>query len=65
MPSLRNFLAATLAALCIAAPTAHAAFLTDLWWSPDEPGWGATIVHQDDVAFVTLFVYGPDGAPTV
>jgi hypothetical protein len=64
MSHLRNILAATIAALCIAATSAHAAFLTDLWWSPEEPGWGANVVHQDDVAFVTLFVYGPDGAPT-
>jgi hypothetical protein len=64
MHRLRKLFAAALAALCLSSPAAHAAFLTDLWWSPDESGWGANIVHQDDVAFVTLFVYGADGAPT-
>lgn len=64
MRRLRHLLAAALAALCIPAPAAHAAFLTDLWWSAEESGWGASVTHQDDIAFVTLFVYGPDGAPT-
>ena len=53
------------AALWAAAALAvNAGQYTDLWWNPQESGWGANIVHQGETAFVTLFVYGPDGMPT-
>lgn len=34
--------------------------MSDLWWNPDESGWGINVVHQRDVVFATIFVYGPD-----
>jgi hypothetical protein len=34
---------------------------SDLWWIPEESGWGANIVHQNDMIFMTLFVYGEGG----
>jgi hypothetical protein len=37
---------------------------TDLWWIPTESGWGANVIQQQDVLFVTLFVYGADDQPT-
>lgn len=46
------------------SPLSHAAAMTDLWWNPNESGWGANIVDQQHTLFVTLFVYGPDGRPT-
>ena len=36
---------------------------TDLWWNPDESGWGINLNHQGQVVFATLFTYGADGAP--
>ncbi|MBL0144359.1 MAG: trypsin-like peptidase domain-containing protein [Betaproteobacteria bacterium] len=36
---------------------------TDLWWNPDESGWGINFNHQGQVIFATLFTYGADGAP--
>jgi hypothetical protein len=36
----------------------------DLWWNPEEPGWGLAIAHQDDILFATLFTYDEAGAPT-
>jgi hypothetical protein len=30
---------------------------TDIWWVPDESGWGANVIQQGDTMFVTLFVY--------
>jgi hypothetical protein len=30
----------------------------DLWWNPDESGWGINLVHQGDIIFATLFTYG-------
>ena len=29
----------------------------DLWWNPDESGWGINITHQRDTIFATLFTY--------
>ena len=52
------------AAAAMAALPAAAGQYTDLWYNPQESGWGANVVQQLDTAFVTLFVYGPDGKPT-
>src|ERR1700752_2302126 len=65
MKSLKRFLAALIAA---AGLQAHAQVqpgtYTDLWWNPQESGWGMNVVQQLETTFVTLFVYGPDGKPT-
>jgi hypothetical protein len=37
---------------------------SDLWWNPDESGWGMQVVQQADILFVTLFVYNATGQPT-
>jgi hypothetical protein len=34
---------------------------SDLWWNPDESGWGVNIIQQSNVLFATFFVYGNDG----
>jgi hypothetical protein len=52
-------LAATLACLAASAGT-----YTDLWFDPQQPGWGVSVVQQSETAFVTLYVYGADGKPT-
>jgi hypothetical protein len=36
---------------------------TDLWWKPDESGWGINLAHQGGVVFATLYTYGADGSP--
>ena len=53
-------------AACAAAavPAAFAGQYSDLWWNPQESGWGVNVVQQQETAFVTLFVYGPDQKPT-
>ena len=61
MKTILKALAAFAAA--VAASTADATY-TDLWSNPQESGWGANVVQQDETAFVTLHVYGPDGRPT-
>jgi hypothetical protein len=33
----------------------------DLWWDPDESGWGINITHQDNTLFATLFTYDASG----
>ncbi len=37
---------------------------TDLWWNPEESGWGMNIAHQGDILFITFFIHGSDGQPT-
>jgi len=37
---------------------------TDLWFNPNEQGWGANIVQQNEILFVTIYVYSATGAPT-
>ena len=36
---------------------------TDLWWNPNESGWGINLDHQDNILFATLFTYDRDGSP--
>jgi hypothetical protein len=31
---------------------------SDLWWNPNESGWGVNMAHEGEVIFMTLFVYG-------
>jgi len=43
---------------------AASSFMTDasdLWWNPDESGWGVNIIEQSNILFATFFVYSPDG----
>ena len=66
MPNLKSLFAA------IALSLASALFSTgacannyqDLWWNPNESGWGINISHQGDVMFATWFIYGANGQPT-
>ena len=57
---------ALLAALCCgpALAASTSTDFTDLWFNPSEEGWGVNVVHQRDILFVTMFVYGPDNKPT-
>lgn len=61
MSTLKQAAAALVAA---AAIPASAGQYSDLWWNPQESGWGVNVVQQVETAFVTLFVYDADGKPT-
>src|SRR6185437_13824248 len=37
---------------------------SDLYYIGAESGWGMQLVQRGSVIFATLFVYGPNGAPT-
>lgn len=37
---------------------------TDMWWNPEESGWGLTLTHQGDTAFAAWYVYNSAGKPT-
>jgi hypothetical protein len=36
---------------------------SDLWWNPNESGWGLQVVHTGHVIFVTMFVYDANRNP--
>jgi hypothetical protein len=61
MPKATPLLAALLATSVL---DAGAAEFTDAWYVPSESGWGMNVVHQQEVAFVTLFLYAPSGEAT-
>jgi len=66
IPTLVRRAAAFLAGLALALPAAAGTYstdYTDLWWNPNESGWGVNVIQQHDTIFATLFVYGADGAP--
>ena len=55
------------AASMLASPSYSASFSTDqsdLWFIPEESGWGIQLVQRGSVIFATMFVYGPSNAPT-
>jgi hypothetical protein len=60
---LRKRLLAAAWAACLPAfaATSFSTDVTDLWWNPDESGWGVNVMQQDNVVFATFFVYGADG----
>jgi len=37
---------------------------TDIWYIPEESGWGVNLIQAEDVLFVTFFIYGPNNQPT-
>ena len=59
---LPHFLGAAL--LAGATQAAHAGTYSDLWFNPQQPGWGVQVTEQVETAFITFFTYGPDGKPT-
>ncbi len=36
---------------------------TDLWWNPNESGWGLLVSHEYGVMFLAWFVYDGNGKP--
>jgi lysyl endopeptidase len=45
----------------VMGPRAGIANYQDLWWNPDESGWGVNLVHQGNLMFATLFTYDESG----
>ena len=46
-----------------ARATADSTDETDLWWNPNESGWGMQVVQTGSTIFVTMFVYDRSGSP--
>jgi hypothetical protein len=68
MNAIRTALVAVaLAASSLAAPVRATAFSTDqsdLWWDPNESGWGIQLVQRADNIAASMYVYDPAGNPT-
>ncbi len=37
---------------------------SDLWYTPGETGWGLNVIHQGNILFASLFVYGQNTQPS-
>lgn len=60
---LKRVLAAALLATAIPAhATAFSTDYSDLWYNPNESGWGVNVIQQDNTLFATLFVYSSTGS---
>src|ERR1044072_8142914 len=51
-----------LAALLLSS-LAHAENYSDMWFNPNESGWGVTIADHDTQLFAVRYPYDTDGAP--
>jgi hypothetical protein len=63
----RAITAAALVAASHAVPvgaTAYSSDQSDLWWNPNESGWGIQFVQRGALIFATMFVYAQNGTPT-
>lgn len=60
----RIVLRAALIAACVIPGTAISSDFTDIWYNPQESGWGVNIVQSDTFLFATFFIYGADNKPT-
>lgn len=49
------------AALPVGAAMSFSTDVTDLWWNPDESGWGVNVIQQGGTVFATFFVYDTNG----
>jgi hypothetical protein len=66
MKPLLRAAAALLATAAFALParaTTYSTDYTDLWYNPNESGWGVNFIQQGNVIFATLFVYGVGNVP--
>lgn len=59
--SLTAMLLAGLPAAASAANT-FSSDASDMWWNPDESGWGLNLVQENNVLFATIYVYAADGS---
>lgn len=65
MQPIRRFAFAFLALAAFALParaTTYSTDFTDLWFNPNESGWGVNVIQQYNTMFATLFVYGTNNA---
>jgi hypothetical protein len=59
---LKRFIIALLFA-GFALPAFAVTDYSDMWFIPAESGWGVNLTQNENVIFVTFFIYGPDNQP--
>ena len=65
MKSIRRLAAAAALFLSLGAhATPFSSDTSDIWWNPNESGWGMNVIQQGGIQFITLFVYGAGGEAT-
>lgn len=37
--------------------------MTEMWWNPDESGWGASVIHRGNIMFIAVYTYSTSGLP--
>lgn len=55
---------AAFASIGSAGATSANTDLSDIWWNPNEAGWGMQVVNTGTFAYVTIYGYEIDGKPT-
>jgi hypothetical protein len=63
---LRNFLVGAVVALGFSLPASAVTSgtdFTDLWWNPNENGWGLNVIHNNGVIFAMMYIYDAAGTP--
>lgn len=58
-----RILAALFTLLALSAKATPTTDFSDLWFNPDQEGWGVTITQQNETLFITLFVYDASNNP--
>lgn len=61
--ALRSVTLAALLALSVVRPAAAVQY-TDIWWNPNEGGWGVNFIQSNNFIFATFFIYGSNQQPT-
>lgn len=66
---ITTFIAAT--ALLLPQPANSAGYtvdtnsmnMTEMWWNPNESGWGASVIHRGNIMFIAVYTYNASGLP--
>ncbi|MBL0125602.1 MAG: hypothetical protein IPP88_24060 [Betaproteobacteria bacterium] len=56
-------IAGVLLLAALSLPARAAINYQDMWWNPNESGWGVNIAQQDNTMFATWFIYGANRQP--
>ncbi len=55
--SIHAAFAAVLALFATCAGASSYSSESDMWWNPDESGWGVNVILQKDMGYIAFFVY--------
>jgi hypothetical protein len=62
MSFVRRLAALLLVSFALVRPAAAVDY-TDIWWNPNESGWGVNFIQSNQFIFATFFIYGPGNQP--